>query len=238
MRTYLTRLSMTAAGVALSAVSLTGVANANDGDGNVFVDPSVLEQLGNLEPCDEITGSEDLVYPVDPDWEPDKLLPTEPDDPETVKPGADVGLVPCYQIPADPEDEGDEDGDDDEDQEPEGNGDDDNQEPEGNGDDDGQEPAGNGGTNGQSGSGSNGQSGGQQSGGPNSGDGVSGEGFGDTADDETSQPQETVTPTAATGNDDNGALMLAILAGVLGALGLFIIAYGLRKRPRRGQQPA
>lgn len=227
MRTYLTRLSMTAAGVALSAVSLTGVANANDGDGNAFVDPSVLEELGNLEPCDEVTASEDMV-----------MVPVDPNEPHTPLPPGEIELIPCYQLPTDPEDgDGDGNGDD-----GDGNGDD---EPADDGDNDGANDDGNsGGANGNSGDqggqgdgGSNGQSSGTSSSGSGPSDGA-GEGAGDTASDETSQPQETVTPTAATGNGDHGALVLAMLAGLLGAVGLFLFVYGLRKRPRRGQQPA
>jgi hypothetical protein len=212
MRTYLTRLTMTAAGVALTGLSLAGVAHADDG-------------VVNLEPCDEINASDDMLFPVDPNWEPGELgLPAEPDDVEPAKPWGEFELVPCYQIPVEPDDDGDEpdDGDDgDEGEQPEDDGD---------GDDD-TEPAGDNG--GQGGNGAPGQ----PAGNPDTSDGAGDEGFGDSAD-ETSQPQDTVTPTAATAAGDNSMMLLAALAGVLGALGLFLLIYGMRKRPRRGQQPA
>ncbi len=238
MRTYLTRLTGTAAGVVLTGVSFAGLAHAGEDD--LFVaDPAILKELGNLEPCDEIPASDDMLFPVDPDWKPEDLLvPTEPDD-EIEMPWDGLDLVPCYQIPTDPgaDDGGDDDGGDDDGGADDG-GDD------GNGDDAGDDGGGDGGNGGNgSGGGSGGQDDGGTSGQPTGqpsgdvNDGVGDEDFGEAGDDATPQPERAaLTPTAATGADS--AMLLAVLAGVLGTVGLLILIYGLRKRPRRGQQPA
>ncbi|HEX6195622.1 MAG TPA: hypothetical protein VFZ37_06915 [Jiangellaceae bacterium] len=237
MRTYLTRLTVTAAGAVLTGVSLAGVAHAGEDDDFFVADPAILTELGNLEPCDEIPASDDMLFPVDPNWEPEDLLvPTEPDD-KIETPWDGLDLVPCYQIPTDP---GDDDGGDDD-----GGADDgDDGGDDGNGGDAGNGDGGNGGNGGngsgggagaQDDGGTSGQPTDQPSGDPN--DGVGDEDFGEAADDASPQPERVaLTPTATTGDDT--AMLLAVLAGMLGTVGLLILIYGLRKRPRRGQQPA
>lgn len=214
MRTFLTRLAFAATSAVLTGVGLTGMAYGSP-DTQPFV-----------EPCDPEVA------------EFDELLIPGADEPEAEqKPQLD--LVPCYQIPVDPPDDDGGDGDDNGDDNGDDGGDGDEG---GDGGGDGGDSGGDGGGGGNDGGGSNGDGGPQGgSGGGTGGAGASAPSVEDDAEEPDGAtdptPEAEPTPPVPTeqasplSRDSGGSnALLALLAGALGAAGLGLFGYALRKR--------
>lgn len=203
MRTFLTRVTFAAAGVVFAGGWMAGMAYAGPDTQPV------------LEPCDpEVAEFDEL------------LLPGE-DEPQ-VEEKPQIELVPCYQLPTEPPD--DDDGDDGNDDGDDGNDD---------GGDDGNDDGGNGGNGGggaeeptTDGDPQGGQNGGAGSGGsPAEDDAEQPDGAGSpTPEAESVSPvtTEQAIPVSRDGGGTNA--LLALFAGALGAAGLAIFGYALRKR--------